>query len=84
MRNEKEIFVDEDSLRLEKDRWYHVTAQFVPPVCELFVDGERILEYEDGDWIDGLDEVALYSWPIHWFDNVRIYMAENPEADQGE
>lgn len=76
MRNDREIFVDEDGLRLEQDRWYHVTAQFVPPVCELFVDGEQVLEYEDENWIDGLDEVALYSWPIHWFDNVRIYMAK--------
>ena len=63
MRNDREIFVDEDGLRLEQDRWYHVTAQFVPPVCELFVDGEQILKYEDEAWIDGLNEVALYSWP---------------------
>ena len=76
MRNDREIFVDEDGLRLEQDRWYHVTAQFVPPECELFVDGKQILKYEDEAWIDGLNEVALYSWPIHWFDNVRTYMAK--------
>ena len=73
MRNEKEAIIDESGIRLAKDKWYHVIAQFIPPRCQLFVEGKKVLEYEDRDWIAGLNEVALYSYPIHRFDNLRIY-----------
>ena len=76
MRNDSEILIDAQGMQLEKDRRYRIVAQFVPPFVELYVDGKQVLQYEDGNWLEGLDELVLYSYPVHAFDNVRIYLAE--------
>ena len=78
MRNEKRIEVQEGekALQLEPEKWYHVAAMFVPPRGLLYVDDKLVFEYEDPDWIKGLNEFALFSYPIHQFDNVRIYQAK--------
>jgi len=73
MRNDKEVLVDEKGVLLKQDRWYHVVAQFVPGRCQLYLDGKLVIDYRDESWIEGLNEIALYSYPVHWFDNLRIY-----------
>lgn len=78
MRNEKRIEVQEgdQALQLEPEKWYHVTAMFVPPRCLLYVADKLVFNYQDPNWIKGLNELALFSYPIHWFDNVRIYQVK--------
>ena len=79
LRNGSEALVDEKGVQLGKDRWYHIIAQFVPPRCHLYLDGKLVLDYKDEAWIAGLNEVVLYSYPVHWFDNLRIYTV-SPQA----
>lgn len=32
-----------------------------------------VIDCRDEDWIKGLNEIARYSFPVHWFDSLRIY-----------
>lgn len=54
----------------------HVIAQFSPKRLLLVVDGEVRAEYEDPEWIGGLDAVSLLNgFGRDWVDNLRIYQA---------
>jgi hypothetical protein len=57
--------------------WNHFTYQFIPPHCQFYFNGKLIMGYTDKQWIDGLDEIALWGVPGVSFDNLRIYTAEN-------
>ena len=60
---------------------FHIPAKFVPPRCQLYVDNACVLDYEDKDWLENLRALVLYSYPIHQFDNVRIYHAADARRE---
>jgi hypothetical protein len=62
---------------VEPDKWYHVVVQFVPPKAMLFVNGQPTVEYEDKQWLSGLDTFSFAgdAWSAPQIDNVRIYVA---------
>ncbi len=77
MRNEKEVMVDDKGMQLKPNQKYHVIAQFIPPNCQVYVDGKEVLNYKDENWIGNLDEVALFSGVPEWsFDNLLIYTGD--------
>ena len=73
LRDTETVLLDEKGLQLEAGRQYHVTAQFVPPLCQLFVDGKPALEYRDAQFLTGLDRLGVFTLGGDAFDNVRIY-----------
>jgi hypothetical protein len=80
MRNEKEVLVDDKGIQLKPNQKYHVVAQFVPPYCQVYVDGKEVLNYKDDNWSGGLDEVALFSGVPEWlFDNLLIYTGDSTQ-----
>jgi hypothetical protein len=62
---------------IEQGKWYHVVVQFVPPKAMLLVDGKPAIEYEDKQWLSGLDTFSFMgdAWSAPQIDNVRIYTA---------
>jgi len=60
----------------EPEQWHHVVFQFVPPRCQFIFDGKVRVDVEDSDWIEGLNEIALWGSQGVIIDNVRIYTRE--------
>jgi hypothetical protein len=73
LRDTETVLLDEKAPMLTGGKQYHVVAQFVPPLCQLYVDGKRVLEYRDAQFLTGLDRVGLFTLGGDTFDNVRIY-----------
>jgi hypothetical protein len=73
IRDTETVLLDTKGLQLETGKWYHVTAQFVPPHCQIYVDGALVMDYKDPNFLPGLDQIGLHSIPQQKFDNVRIY-----------
>ena len=78
LRDTENAIVDDAGKPPQPDKWHHVTAQFVPPRCQLYVDGQLTLDYTDSDFLSALDRVGLFTIGGHRFDNVRIYTTEPP------
>ena len=73
LRDTETAVLSEKIPMLEAGKRYHITAQFVPPLCELSVDGKRVLEYRDAQFLSGLDRIGVFTLGGDTFDNVRIY-----------
>jgi hypothetical protein len=54
-----------------------VVAQFVRPKVMLLVDGKPAAEFEDPQWLPGLDTFSFVgdAWSAPQIDNVRVYAA---------
>ena len=74
IRNTETVLLDSKGPRLETNKWYHVMAQFVPPRCQLYLDGKLVLDYQDAAFLPGLDQLGLHCMPAQQFDNVRVYV----------
>jgi hypothetical protein len=68
---------------IEQGKWYHVVVQFVPPKAMLLVDGKPAIEYEDKQWLSGLDTFSFMgdAWSAPQIDNVRIYTAGSKPSE---
>jgi hypothetical protein len=75
MRDGDTVLLDEKTAPLEEGKRYHMTAQFVPPMCQIYIDGKLYMEYEDPDFLKGLNRIGLFQISGSTFDNVRIYEA---------
>ncbi len=72
LRDTETVVLDEKGPMLKSGVWHQVVAQFVPPHCQIYLDGKLVLSYEDPAFLPELNEIGLYS-NGHSFDNVRIY-----------
>jgi hypothetical protein len=73
LRDVEAVVLDEKGRPPEPGQWCHVTAQFVSPRCQLYVDGKLTLDYQDPAFLPGLDRIGLFTLGGSRFDNVRIY-----------
>jgi len=76
MRDTETVLLDELSPQLTVGQTYRITAQFIPPRCEIYIDGELVMAYEDPEFLPGLDRIGLFQIGSTTFDNVRIYTAD--------
>jgi hypothetical protein len=74
LRDTEAVVLDEKGRPPEPGKWCHVAAQFVPPRCQLYVDGKLTLDYQDLAFLPGLDRIGLFTVGGSKFDNVRIYV----------
>lgn len=61
----------------EPDKSHRVVVQFVPPQVTMLLDGQRVVEYRDDQYLTGLDTFSFMgdAWSRPQIDNVRIYTA---------
>jgi len=78
LRDVEAVVLDEKGRPPEPEKWCHLMAQFVPPRCQLYVDGKLVLDYRDPAFLPGLDRIGLFTIGGHRFDNVRIYVRKEP------
>lgn len=76
LRDTATVLLDTKGPQLESGKACHVTAQFVPPRCQLYVDNKLVLEYADAAFLPGLDQLGVFTLGGHRFDNVKIYRAK--------
>jgi hypothetical protein len=76
-RQNQEVQVSAKGPFLETGVTKHVIAQFTPTRLLLVVDGQVSLDYDDPNWLPGLDTFSFFSaWSKDYLNNVRIYTAE--------
>jgi len=73
LRDTEAVVLDAQGRPPESGKWCHVMAQFVPPRCQLYVDGKLVLDYQDPSFLPGLDRIGLFTLGNSRFDKVRIY-----------
>ncbi len=74
-RNAKVIFTGKQSIiqEVKAKKWNHATFQIVSPHCQFYFNGKMKFDFDDKDFLKGLDEIALWSQPGVAIDNLKIY-----------
>ncbi len=73
IRDNEIVVVDKKTPVLNEGKKYHITGQFVPPYCQLYVDGKLYMQYKDQKFLTGLDRIGIFQLGKATFDNIRIY-----------
>ncbi len=79
MRNSKVMLDNKSGIYpgVEAGVWHNVVFQFAKPSCQFYFNGKLKADFEDVDWIEGLNEISLYGGVDVRFDNVKIYEGKN-------
>ena len=74
IRNDKTVMLDDKTPVLEEGKTYHITAQFIPPLCQMYVNGKLYMEYRDVNFLTGLNRIGVFTFGNTTFDNLKIYV----------
>ncbi len=55
---------------------HHIIVQVLKDKVQMYVDGQKVLEYKDLEPPAKADRIGLYTYTAGCFDNVRVYSAE--------